>query len=334
MIFDPKKIYLQMESLPNEVICHILDFCSEIPLKIAAVCSLWREHCFKGKSFSWLISYKFHHGDLIFLQNILNERTWDLVITTRNLKLVAKYGHTHIFNWLDGLKPPTVPEEKNIHDSGRIEGLRPPPPTPEEKYIRNLHSLVLNTAIKEGQICMLEVFLSKGRFEYKYSQLNVYKLAARFGRIDVIQWAEEKKFYNTEAVCQNAAREGQLETLKWLRERNYPWDYRTTSDAARMRHEEIVKWSVENGCERSPDAFAMAAETCTLELIKWLWDKNYPIDLTNSVSRACQGANIETANWLISRGVPFDKEKCLKIFTFRKEFEKENYIYMVAGKWV
>lgn len=332
-----------MESLPNEVICHILDFCPEIPLKIAAVYSLWREHCFKGKSFSWLISHKIQHGDLIFLQNILNERTWDLVITTTNIKLVAKYGHTHIFNWLDGLKPPTlssVSKENYTHISDCPDGLKPPtlipaPPTPEEKYVRNLRSLVLDIAIKEGQICILETFLSKGRFRGKCSQLTVCKLSARFGRIDVIQWTKEKKFYGTgETICQNAARGGQLETLKWLRERNYPWDYKTTSDAARMRHEEIVKWSVENGCERNPEAFAMAAETCTFDLVKWLWEKNYPVDLTNSVARSCQGAKIETANWLISQGLPFDKEKCLDAFALRKKYEKEHYIYMVSGKWV
>lgn len=304
-----------MEILPNEVICHILDFCSEIPLKIAAVCSFWRRYCFKEKSFDWLISNKIQRGDLVFLQNILNEKTWNFVVTRENLKLVAKYGRVHIFNWFYDLEPP--------------------PPIPKEKFVRSVRSLISDTAVKEGQICILEALLLRRYFEYKGYQLAVYKLAAKHGRIDVIQWAEGKKFHNNgKSICQNAARGGQLETLKWLRERNYPWDHKTTLEAARSRHEEIVKWSIENGCEHNSSVFAMAVETCTLDLVKWLWEKNYPVDLTNSVARSCQGAKIETANWLISQGLPFDKEKCLDAFALRKKYEKEHYIYMVSGKWV
>ena len=66
--------------------------------------------------------------------------------------------------------------------------------------------------------------------------------AAQVGRIDVLEWCEDRGLPFTKACCEGAAYGGHLDALKWLKDRNVPWDADTCLFAANSGHTHLLEW--------------------------------------------------------------------------------------------
>ncbi|KAJ8608816.1 hypothetical protein CTAYLR_009355 [Chrysophaeum taylorii] len=77
---------------------------------------------------------------------------------------------------------------------------------------------------------------------------EVFHVAARHGRLEVLQWARANGYSLNEWTCANAATGGHLEVLKWARANDCPWDEWTCAAAARSGHLELLQWARSNGC--------------------------------------------------------------------------------------
>ena len=76
---------------------------------------------------------------------------------------------------------------------------------------------------------------------------RVYVLgAAKYGHLEVLQWARANGCPWNKWTCAFAARHGHLEVLQWLRANGCPWDGRTRAVA--RDHLEVLSWAIANGC--------------------------------------------------------------------------------------
>jgi len=82
--------------------------------------------------------------------------------------------------------------------------------------------------------------------------------AARYGRVDVMEWARqqgyhqhvyvdlEKFSYIGKNTCRRAAECGKLQALQWFRENECDWDESTYEAAAENGHLSVLQWAKEN----------------------------------------------------------------------------------------
>ena len=73
-------------------------------------------------------------------------------------------------------------------------------------------------------------------------------LAARSGRVDILEWLLENDHPWDATVCTAAAQGGQLACLKWLRDKGCPWDEATFKAASKRKDSEMLQWLSKNGC--------------------------------------------------------------------------------------
>lgn len=74
------------------------------------------------------------------------------------------------------------------------------------------------------------------------------EMAARFGRLDLIQYLQNEGFPWGSSTCRYAAQRGSLECLKYLHEHGCGWNDACCSFAARKGNLECLKYLHENGC--------------------------------------------------------------------------------------
>jgi hypothetical protein len=84
-------------------------------------------------------------------------------------------------------------------------------------------------------------------------------LAAKFGRLTVLQNLLQRGQLKKVVVCVSAAQYGHLEILKWGRANGCPWGAWTCSYAAWGGHLEMLKWARANGCPWDEDTRIFAA---------------------------------------------------------------------------
>mmetsp|Transcript_2875 Transcript_2875/g.9755 ORF Transcript_2875/g.9755 Transcript_2875/m.9755 type:complete len:296 (-) Transcript_2875:235-1122(-) len=110
-------------------------------------------------------------------------------------------------------------------------------------------------------------------------------------------------------MCRLAARSGKLEVLQWARENGCPWDADTCAEAALGGHLELLKWARKNGCSWSESTCALAAFGGHLALLKWARDHMCPWS-KETCSLAAIGGHLSVLQWAREKGCPWDAKTC------------------------
>ena len=76
---------------------------------------------------------------------------------------------------------------------------------------------------------------------------NTCSYTAKYGHLNILQWARANECPWDEWTCARAAEGGHLNILQWARVNGCPWDEWTCSHAAGDGHLNILQWARANG---------------------------------------------------------------------------------------
>lgn len=133
----------------------------------------------------------------------------------------------------------------------------------------------------------------------KVQGIRLSRESARYGYLEIIQWARKYKTPMSVLSCELAAKFGHFETLKWLRENGAYWDSDTCSNAAKGGHLEIIQWARREGCSWSELTCYCAAKYGRLKILQWLYVNHCPWYLNEILDVA----NPEILEWIRGLGV-------------------------------
>ena len=139
----------------------------------------------------------------------------------------------------------------------------------------------------------------------RVSESDVCELSAKFGNLEVLEWARKNGFKFKMFVFPRAAENGHLEVLKWARKNGYELNRWVCSYAAFGGHLEILKWARKNGCDWDEDVCSCAAENGHLEILKWA-RKNGCKWSANVCERAAANGHLELIKWSVENGCKYD----------------------------
>ena len=135
--------------------------------------------------------------------------------------------------------------------------------------------------------------------------------AARHGRLDVIQWLEERgdiDVITMDSMHVLAALGGQLNVLRWAKSKvAYTMDTSAVSKAAVAKgHLGVLSWMQEEGLALTNDACAVAARHGQLEVLMWLREEpseNWDAQTTMQAARA---GHLQLLQWALDHSCPWD----------------------------
>ncbi len=104
--------------------------------------------------------------------------------------------------------------------------------------------------------------------------IGLHANAARSGHLPTLQWATQTIDPDrplNPRVCAKAARSGQLRMLQWLRqtEPQPPWDEYTCAMAAKGGHLHVLQWARANGCPWDSSTCWNAAAEGHVHVLRW-----------------------------------------------------------------
>lgn len=106
-------------------------------------------------------------------------------------------------------------------------------------------------------------------------QKKFYKLAARYGHLELLEWAFANKYKRNKHICSTAAAGGNLEILRWLRLKGFPWSSKTASHAALSGNFDMLKWLKKNKCSFDKNIIEFAAFGGNIKILEYLKNKNF-----------------------------------------------------------
>ncbi len=121
------------------------------------------------------------------------------------------------------------------------------------------HSAALNWACRSGLVSRTIVGVMAARYgrismlEWSKSdwipfRRDVYCEAVEYDRMPVVEWLHDRRLLDDLDVCATAALFGRLGILRWARGEDYPWDSTTCDCAATFGHVDVLRWAINNGC--------------------------------------------------------------------------------------
>ena len=119
----------------------------------------------------------------------------------------------------------------------------------------------------------------------------------------VTKWCEPKN------LCNFAARYGHLEVLQWARHNGCPWHDWTCALAAENGHLEVLQWARLNGCLWHESTCCCAALNGHLSVLQWARLNRCPWNAA-TCSFAAQHGHLEVLQWARLNGCPWDKWTC------------------------
>lgn len=159
-----------------------------------------------------------------------------------------------------------------------------------------------NIAARMGRVDVLELLENWG---FPRSVL-ICEEAAAGGDVQTLQYLESKGGLLNWGTCASAGRFGQLGVLKWLRARKCPWNHYVTNYAAQNGHFELIKWAYENGCPIGDGFCAYASEGGYLPIILWGMQRTEYIDEKEVCSAAAKGGHLHILTWARQAGLSWD----------------------------
>ena len=135
--------------------------------------------------------------------------------------------------------------------------------------------------------------------------------AARYGRLDIMEWAHQQGFSHASSACTcaKAAEYGQLQALQWLKENGCDWNCNTCLAAARNGHLAILQWARGNGCDWYSDIFCAAAEGGHLSILQWARENGCNRH-SDTCRAAAKGGHLSCLQWARDNGFYWDKKIC------------------------
>lgn len=82
---------------------------------------------------------------------------------------------------------------------------------------------------------------------------RVCQEAAKYGRLDILEYAHEQNFPWDEYTCYLAASRDQIQCLKYAYENGCPWDKNTIYGAILNKSNKCLQYAIENDCMSFPD---------------------------------------------------------------------------------
>lgn len=176
-----------------------------------------------------------------------------------------------------------------------------------------------------------------GCYEKKYIFLDLYTVAARNGRVNVLSWLVEHGFLINEGYCANqAAKKGHLKVLDWIKDEGYEmseeecsrccesaarggclhilkwfrkklgyqgWNERTFEAAVWNGNLRVLKFLRDQKCPFSKNTFAHAIRRGNMKTLEYLRENNFPWT-GQCYNYAAWSGNIQVLNWLRDHGCP------------------------------
>lgn len=165
----------------------------------------------------------------------------------------------------------------------------------------------LEICVQNSLFASLEWLLGKEQ----HLNRSVYPVAAKFDRMDVIRWANEKNI-SIQSPSQNpyrfALKNQNFEMLNWLFDFSCPWEQHCYIPAIASNSVEILNWLEQKGIfnarefERFPyTALGPLTEIAcgwkSFESLKWLFDRRMHVSAQCSYL-ASQSGDLEILDWL------------------------------------
>jgi len=149
---------------------------------------------------------------------------------------------------------------------------------------------------------------------------SLCNIAARSGRINVLEWARAQGMPWNESTCIEAAAEGELETLKYLRRGGCPWNEESCSWAAFHGDVRILQWlrSQEPPCPWDEGSCQAAAAGGNLECLQWMRREGCPWDACVCYAAAEEG-HLDLLKWSKSHGVPWQPDRVAEIASINNQ---------------
>ncbi len=110
---------------------------------------------------------------------------------------------------------------------------------------------ICERAAKYNRLDILQWAFASG---YNYDKYTCIA-AAENGHIETLQWLRANKCEWDDEVCAFAALNGHFDLLKWARANNCPWDKWTVMNAIYNSYHHIADWAIENGCSMTDWGF-------------------------------------------------------------------------------
>lgn len=105
--------------------------------------------------------------------------------------------------------------------------------------------------------------------------------AAKYGHLEVLQWARENGCGWNVYTCSHAAKNGHLKVIQWARANGCPWHELTCTWAATGGHLEVLQWARANGCPWDRWTCEAAARKGHHEVLQWARanGSDWPLDM-------------------------------------------------------
>jgi hypothetical protein len=168
-------------------------------------------------------------------------------------------------------------------------------------------------AARSGRIDVLEWMLAHG----SPIDASVYTHAAETGHFHVIDWALAHGEPWDAFVCAWLAEHGLLDALKYVRAKGCPWDEHTCAGAASRGHLEVLEWAQTNGCPWDERTCDRAAEGGHLEVLRWARANGCPWESETMCLAAASHASAEMMQWLVEQGCAWDDRIPLRIVSYQ-----------------
>lgn len=94
-----------------------------------------------------------------------------------------------------------------------------------------------------------------------------------------------------------------LDIIEWLyNNKNVKLTKNEMMNALKYNSNKVIQWLCDHNCPKDSSIFAQATEFCSLDVMKLLYQYDYPLDEL-SLNRACLIGDIDKFNWIINKNI-------------------------------
>jgi hypothetical protein len=166
-------------------------------------------------------------------------------------------------------------------------------------------------------VATAEIWLAETRRanQSSWEKVRACNVAARFGRLEVLQYLKEQGCHWSKETCTLAAVGGHLLLLQWMRTTTdrwgrCPWDEQTCVSAVFHGHLHILQWARANGCNFSKRTGLAAVFAGNLHILQWAIANGCDWDMNTCTEAAKQG-HLHILQWARANGCDWNEWTCL-----------------------
>ncbi|AGO84729.1 Ankyrin repeat domain containing protein [Pandoravirus salinus] len=131
-------------------------------------------------------------------------------------------------------------------------------------------------------------------------------LAARYGRVGILERAMDDGCVCDASTCAEAAESGHRAVVKWLRSRGVPWDERTCEGFALQGDVDGLAWAHQQGCPWNVITSSRAAYGGHVDVLCYLKAHGCPWSVLTCTTAAKCG-HWHAVQWLAANGCPWNE---------------------------